>query len=382
MVKSFTAVTREIDDADAAVAEITEQIGIDKNLLKNSIGIISCFSEFSDTGVLGAVCDALPFDCIGASTSISYSKGESDQVIFAITVLTSDDCSFETVSIPLSENYEESIDSMLSAKLAERSKKPVLMLSYFPLMNTVSGDMILNAVDKVTGGTPLFGTCTVDHTSDYSTSVTIFNQETYRESAVFGLIYGDLDYSFEIAALNEKKIRNQKGVVTESNGNILISINNTPALEYFKDIGITEAVLKTGSGILPLVIDFKDGTAPVARAVIAQTPEGHFVCGGSMPEGSTLAIGRVDFDDVLNTTEAKLQPFVETDGFILGYSCIARYLALGFDITAEAEKVSEIAGDRNYMYACSGGEICPLPDADGKLKNTYHNYTIALCKLR
>ena len=60
---------------------------------------------------------------------------------------------------------------------------------------------------------------------------------------------------------------------------------------------------------------------------------------------------------------------------------MARYLALGGNNLAEAEKTVEVAGDTSYLFACSGGEICPLPDADGRLKNFYHNYTAVFCRI-
>ena len=68
MIKSFVATTREVDDVQAAVAEITAALDLEKNLLKNSLGVISCFSDFEETGVLKAICDSLPFDCIGSTT--------------------------------------------------------------------------------------------------------------------------------------------------------------------------------------------------------------------------------------------------------------------------------------------------------------------------
>jgi len=60
---------------------------------------------------------------------------------------------------------------------------------------------------------------------------------------------------------------------------------------------------------------------------------------------------------------------------------MARYLILGADTTAEAEKVIEAAGNTQYLFAYSGGEICPLPDENGTLKNMYHNYTVVFCRL-
>ena len=381
MIKSVTAVTREIDDIEAAVKEITNAIGIEENLLKNSLGMISCFSEYSETGVLKAICDALPFDCIGATTILCSAESETDQILLTITVLTSDDCSFESIVLPITENYKESIDTGLTGLLNKRNDKPALMLSYFPIMNTVSGDMILNAIDNTTGGIPLFGTMAIDHLADYSTAHTIYNGEIYREAAVLGLIYGDVDFSFGIASLDEEKIGKQKAIITESSGNILIGVNEKTVLEFLNDVGITKAVIGSGLGILPLVVDHKDGTKPVARAVFALTPDGHAVCGGAMPVGATIAVGRIIMDDVLHTTENVVKQVDSNEGVILSYSCMARYLALGAQIEAEAEKMSEITGGGHYMFAISGGEICPLADARGKLINIFHNYTNVLCRL-
>ena len=381
MIKSFTATTREIDDAKAAVAEILAELDIESKLLKNSVGIISCFSEFGEEGVLQAVCDALPFDCIGATTCICAAGTELDQVLLTITVLTSDDCSFDAVAIPITSEYKEAIKAGLAPWLGERESRPALILSYFPLMNEISGDVILDAVDAATGGIPLFGTMTVDHMPDYATATTIYNGETFRETAVLCLVGGAPEFSFEVASFDKDKIRNQKAIITASEGNILIGVNGKTALEYLSEIGLTENEVAAGLGIIPLVIDHKDGTQPVARAAFAITPDGHAVCGGAMPVGATLALGHVDMEDVLRTTSDTMTPLVRGGSAILSYSCIARYTSLGANFTSEAEKVREVAAGTDYMFACSGGEICPLPDANGKLKNFFHNYTIVFCRL-
>ncbi|MDR1070681.1 MAG: FIST C-terminal domain-containing protein [Gracilibacteraceae bacterium] len=380
MIRSVTAATREIDDAEAAVAEITAALGLEKNLRKNSLGIISCFSEFADTGVLKAVCDALPFDCVGATTCLCAARAEIDQIILTVTVLTSDDCDFQTAGIPIGDNYENSVNSALTALLAQNGK-PALFLSYFPLMNTISGDMMLTAIDKATGGIPLFGTTALDHTMDYSTAQTVYNGEAFREKLVLAAVCGAPNISFHIASLDETKFRSQKALITASDGNILIGVNGKTALEYLEEIGLTKAELASGLGVIPLVVDHKDGTEPVVRAVFALTPDGHAVCGGAMPVGATLTIGRVDRNDVLRTTENTVKPLADQEGVVLSYSCIARYLVLGADNAAEAEKVRAAVGEAPYLFACSGGEICPLLAADGRLKNFYHNYTNVFCKM-
>jgi len=149
LIKSFTAATREIDDARTAIAEPKSALNLEKNVLKNSVGIISYFPEFEDTGVLKAICAAMPFDCIGATTCLCASGKDADQILFAITVFTSDDCSFKTEALDIAGDYSKNIKRDLKVLLEK--EKPALFLSYFPLMQTVSGDMIFGCGGRSNG---------------------------------------------------------------------------------------------------------------------------------------------------------------------------------------------------------------------------------------
>jgi len=382
MIKSLTATTREIDDPQAAVAEILAMLDPDKNLLQNSLGIISCFSEFNDTGVLKAVCGALPFDCIGATSCLCSTANELDEVIFAITVLTSDDCGFATLQIPIEAECKTAIEGALAGMLGQSMEKPALLFTYFPLMNLVSGDMMMTAIDGATGGVPLFVHPASDHTIDASTAQTIHNGNMYRESIVIGAVYGATDITFGVASLDEGKFRKQKAIITESEGNLLIGVNGKNAMGYLEEIGFTTEQLATGLGAIPLVVDYMDGTKPVVRAVFSLTPEGHVVCGGKMPVDATLGIGRIDRDDVIKTAHGSMQGLAGKGSVIICYSCIGRHHVLGMNNTAEAETVMDTADGAAYLFAYTHGEICPLPDKGGKLHNVFHNFTIVFCRLR
>jgi hypothetical protein len=52
MLKMLNAISAQVDDPDAAVAEILEQLDLDRNLLDNSIGLAACSYEFIDPGTL------------------------------------------------------------------------------------------------------------------------------------------------------------------------------------------------------------------------------------------------------------------------------------------------------------------------------------------
>ncbi len=180
----------------------------------------------------------------------------------------------------------------------------------------------------------------------------------------------------------ENKIRNQKAVITASEGNLLTGVNGKSALEYFESIGLRRADLVSGLGIVPLVVDHRDGTKPVARAVFTLTPDDKAVCGGAMPVGATLGIGSIDMEDVLATTKNALRKLVEVGGVLLCYSCIARFLTLGVNTTGEAEAFLNGVGEMPAMFAYSGGEVCPLPNDKGRLRNFYHNYSAVFCRIK
>ena len=52
MIKMFSAFTEEIDDVDAAISEILSQLDLEHSLMQNSIGILHCYHEFIDSGVV------------------------------------------------------------------------------------------------------------------------------------------------------------------------------------------------------------------------------------------------------------------------------------------------------------------------------------------
>ncbi|MDR2908996.1 MAG: FIST C-terminal domain-containing protein [Oscillospiraceae bacterium] len=382
MIKTISAVTREIDDPQAAAAEIVAAISPDRNLMKNSLGIISCFSEFEDTGALKAVCDALPFECVGATTCMSASVGEIDQVILAVTVLTSDDCEFKTAELAIAEDYAAVIGEGIAALMGGGEKKPAAFMSYFPMLNIISGDMVLEEIDRASGGIPLFGMVCTDHSVDYSGSRTIHNGKALSRSVVMAAIFGAPQITYSVASADKSRIRSQKAVITASSGNILQAVNGKTVLDYLSEIGLGKDELSAGVGAVPFFIYHRSGTEPVARVVYSLTPEGYAICGGAMPENAVLGIGHIDMNDVLTTTRQTLGETPAEGGCVLCYSCIGRYMVLGANNTAEAERYVGAVGNAPGIFAYSSSEICPLPDSNGRLRNFFHNYTAVVCRIK
>ncbi|MDR3130708.1 MAG: FIST C-terminal domain-containing protein [Treponema sp.] len=385
MIKTMTAFTFEVDDPDAAAAEILEQIDL-KALRKNSLGILTCFTEFAASGVVQAVCAALPFDAIGITTAGTAVPGGAAEIILGLLVLTSDNAEFITGAVEISgKDMDGHIYSAYKETCAKGPGLPVMMLAFVPFIKDLGGEIIVQSLGKASGGIPFFGSLAIDLSPDYSINRSIYNGKTERNTLVFALLYGDLHPSFFVASIPEDKIHKQRGVITKSKDNFLMEVNNMPVLDYLQSIGIRKKNGVLPAAFFPFVIDYNDGTKPVVRSIYLMTKEGYAACGGAMPENATLSVGGIDYYDVIRTcgeTLEKIQREKEKGSCLLMFSCLTRYFALDAYTTAEMETVRDRLTDfPGYLFSYSGGEICPVYNWKGYTSNRFHNCTFAACLL-
>jgi hypothetical protein len=397
MIKMLTACTAQIDDPEDAAAEILRQLDLDNRKLKNSVGIIACYNEYIDTGVVKAVCAALPFDVVGCTTLGNAARGECGLELLSVSVLTSDDVSFAAVySGKLGpENLEKPIADAYEA--ACEGKKPDFILSYLPIMNAIGGSALYNAVNSICAGIPLFGAIACDHSLDFSASYVICNGDAAQDRMALILMFGPVNPRFFVTSLPGRDIQKQRGLITESEGVILKRINNMPVLDYLTGLGLTRGGI-AAMGTIPLIVNYNDGAKPVALGMYSINAEGYAVCGGEVPVNATVAIGTMTYSGIMETAGATILKALELKGIngILMYPCLTRNLLLGANSDDEMKRIGAMIGSVGsgipYQICYAAGEICPLPgtlagaegrgsppDGDEKLVNHFHNYTFTLC---
>jgi hypothetical protein len=382
MIQVLNAHTCEPDDVESAVADVLEQLDMKNRLRKNSVGIMMCYSDFMETGTARAICDALPFDVIGGTTSNIAAPGVMGDIMLSLFVLTSDDLAFTAgVSRPVNGNADEAVNELYARLIAQAAAKPSLLFTIAPVIHDAGGDDIVAAIDKASGGTPLFGSLAFTHLPDFSGIRTWFNGGSHQDAITMIAVLGDAAPQFSVTSIPDDRVAHKTALITSAVKNRIRAINGMPLLEYLESVSLARDGSIAGISAIPFVITLGDGSQ-VVRSAYMLTPEGDLLSYGDTPQGSAIGFARCDARFVTESTRDTLSRFLAGSRAqnALLFSCAARRWTLGTKTDAEMQEIAALMdGSYNYQFAYSGGEICPVRNARGEMVNRFHNYTFISC---
>jgi hypothetical protein len=383
MIKMMTAYTEEVDEAEDGIAEILGQLDLGA-LKKNSVGLVTCHIDFTQTGFLAELCKKLPFDIIGMTTMASTNVYGLSMYALSLTVLTSDDVVFETaMTRPLdSGNYREGITAAYTEVSQKLPGDPSLILTLFPHIKDVSGSVLHKCFDDICTGIPFWGSLATNLDASYEPCPTFHNENVNENGLAMILMHGPADPQFVVVSLPARDIRKNRGQITDSDGCTLKTVNGIPPQQYFDKLGII--VLKESPVATPVMVYHEGSSEPVALAIYAVNDDGSFLCGGDMPTGAYVTIGEITTDGILSSASEGLDRVLQTGkkGGALFLPCIGRYLMLAPNSSGEFNLIREKVGQDTiipFAAAYSGGEICPVRDEAGILRNRFHNFTFIAC---
>jgi hypothetical protein len=386
MLNMISAITAQIDDPEAAAAEILEQLDIGRNLRTNSVGLVACNYEFIDAGALEVLEKALPFDIVGVTTLGNAARGLCGSDYLSLSVLTSDDVRFSCAVTGgiTGENLVDEINGVFKRAGESLGASPGFILSYVPIIGSLGAAVFFNEIKRLSGDVPVFGTFACDQTLKFHESRVIFNGKGCRESLALVFMEGNIHPRFFVTPIPERDIQQQHALITESEGVLLKKVNNMPLMDYLGTLGLTRDGGIDVTPTIPFIINYRDGSKPVGIGIYDVTPEGYARCVGEVPVNSTLSIGVLDYENIMETAEATVSQFLDHRDIngILMYPCLTRNMMLGLNGADEMKKIISLLGDAApYQICYSGGEICPTEDADGTLVNRLHNFTFVACIL-
>jgi hypothetical protein len=378
----YAAYTEEVDDVESAVAEILEQVDV-SGLSACSVGILFCHYEFVESGVAGELCARLPFEVIGMTTMAGASGDRHNSFMLNLAVLSADDVSFRAVvTAPLSAgNAGEAMAAAYREARGALPGDPAFIISLFPFLSDMSSADVLKQLDAACGGIPVWGSVASGMDMSYNDAGVILNGQIYEKSAVMLLLHGPVTPEFIVASIPDKNLGDRRARITESAGCILKKINDIPMMQYFDDVGIIMRIGQDNTTV-PLMVDYGDGAKPVALAIYGLTPENWAVCGGEVPEGAFFFCGEIDRDGIVESARDALAQIQDVQGksCLLMLPCVTRYIMMTPEQDEEMRIVCDtLKGKVSFVYALSGGEICPVKDRNGVWRNRHHNFTFSAC---
>jgi hypothetical protein len=242
------------------------------------------------------------------------------------------------------------------------------------MMSAIDAAARESASDK-TKTIPIFGTLSNDTSLTYDHARVFLNGDAHQFKGALLLIRGDINPRFFVTAISEKNIQRQKGEITSAEGCFLREVNHLPLLDYLGTLGITQNGPSAITAI-PIMVDYEDGTKPVAVSMYAVSREGA-LCGGRTPVGASVAVAEVDYNSVQSTAEMTLRQALGEKNIngVIAIPCYTRILVSTPKSEDEMEKTRELLGDIPFLLCYSGGEICPLKNAQGESFNRFHNLT-------
>ncbi|MDR0919308.1 MAG: FIST C-terminal domain-containing protein [Oscillospiraceae bacterium] len=390
MINVYTASTLEIDDVQSAVSSICSQLNQQGKIGDGAIGLISCQYEFVLSGVVDGLRKALPFPIAGCSSStmaiapipngLLQNQAEGDLCLI-LMVLCGGEFSFDTaVTEPVSLDKDIEV---ACRPIFENRKKPSFVWVFSPCVGTVAGDLLVEAITKLSGGALVFGGFSVDDSPTFQENCFVITPDgDYRDRVGFVCFYGDIQPSFFNASISKKRIFDREFIVTEANGNEVISINDKSSIEFLDTIGITPEMARSAILTNLVLAIYVDESTYYPRQIINFSDNDTLILGGTVEVGTRFRVGRFDKNDMLGSAQKITQKALELipkKSFAVILSCASRSVLLGSESLDEVHMVREVIGDLPFLMAYAGGEICPLVRRDGSVFNHFQNGAFIIC---
>jgi hypothetical protein len=390
MIRVLTAFSMEPDEPENVVEDIFGQLDLERNLLNNTVGLLFGYMDFINSGAVKALCSKLPFDVLGCTSQGFVLHQAAEEAMLTLMVLTSDEAEFSAAlsySLTPQADTEACITDLYRRAAAPLKGSPSLMFMYPPLSYTIMTDRVLDTLNRESGGIPLFGAISMDVTTKIRTPLSIFNGEAYEDRIPLLLITGVRKLKFFLTALPKQTYLRRSAVVTEMEGNRIIKLDDRPALNYLKKIGLVQG--ESSFDVMyafPIEVNFRDGTPPRMLAIYNINPDGSITCGAPIPVGSTLCIGSIGSKLVLETAayitnqiKSELDKEAGYCGLLIS-ACFSRNIVL----SDPAEEMTVIQNQLKdfplpYLFLYAGGEYCPTYTETGQTVNGFYQYTIIAC---
>lgn len=327
-----------------------------------------------------SICGDIPLcGCTGAGV-ISDSGCDEATHSVGLMGISSDNIRFTPFIFPKLSSDPEKIGSNIAEIIDSEglSKEDGKLLFLFTDGLTVNADALFRGLDALPYHVDIVGgTAGNDYRFDKTYQ---FCNEKVMDDAVTGvLIHGDFNY--KIGVSHGSKPLGVYRTITKADGNMILEIDGTPALDFFKNFIGEERVLDFGAlNMLELGEPFGgQGYSEdiLNRAITGMDEERKAIrLAVELPEGTKIKITRRDMNLVLRKTREMAKTLAGSmsapdDAAYFYFDCAGRGSYLFGEPEPDVDALrDELGSSRKMIGFFCFGEFAPVGG-----QNHYHNYT-------
>ena len=319
----------------------------------------------------------------GASTGDNFTDGEIESQSIVLLLLDIDPAYFQLAIKGTDEGTIKEIAEKIGRSALKKFKNPAFLVISGGL--AVDGDEIIAGIESACGkGTTIIGGLAADSLKMERTYV--FTNDKFFDYGLLTLIFDEEKISLSGVAVGGWKPVGMDRIITKSNGNVVYTIDNEPALDFvsryagLKDLDTNNALNFLISSNFQLQLKRED-KHPVMRTPMQANPEDRsIVFAGSLPQGSKVKLCLLPGFEVIEAALIEFNNYKkdqpEPDALIL-FSCAGRQLTLGPYVSEEIDGIKNIWNAPLAGFFCYG-EIGRVVSG----QHEFHNMTCSLAILK
>ena len=347
-----------------------------------TVAIVFLESELSHEEICSVLSEK-GIQIFGASSGSNFTDGEIETNSVVILLLEIKQEYFQLKLVTAEKGKTKDIAEEIGRAGLAAFRNPAFLIVSGGI--AVDGDEIVDGIENVCGkGTNLFGGLAADSLKMIRTYV--FTNDKVTDKGLIALILDEEKISLSGKAIGGWRPVGIDHVITHSNGNILYTIDDEPALQFIsrytgvKDFFGPEISNVIFSANFQLQLQ-RENKHPVMRTPMYANPDDHsIVFAGSLPQGSKVRISMLPGFEVI---DGALKDFAEyknqqpeADALIM-FSCAGRQVSFGPFVSDEINGIKEIWNAPLAGFFCFG-EIGRVE----KDTHEFHNMTCSLAILK
>jgi len=298
--------------------------------------------------------DSMNITIFGATTSGEFIDGDIEEGSIVMTLFDINPAHFKLKFLETSEEATLETAKKLGSIVKDTFSNPALIIATGGVF--IDGDKIIEGIIEGFGPADkeltVFGGMAGDDL--IGEEPLVFTNKKSKDNALVALIIDENNIDVRgIASCGWEAIGTSK-TVTKSEGNIVYTIDDKPALDILmKFLGVEleqdenkKIVTFLNSWYYPLQLERENGDIVIRATRFANREDRSLICTGTVPQGSKIKFSLPpEFDSIetVVTECASIKDDAEqkADALIM-FSCVSRHLSFGGLIKEEIKQVQEV----------------------------------------